>query len=670
MKKGIVLGIVFLFVFMSFTSISGVQINNQIIKSSGKGDIFYVGGSGPGNYSRIQDAIDNASEGDTILVFSGTYNEYIRVDKQLFMKGIRKNGEEIPTINGGDDHDTVIMYADGCSFENFKVRNDFQGGPRIGITLQSDNNFISNCTSFNTDTSLYMISSSHNVIFNNHMYRGDRGIRLKNSSNNTLFENNLYSHVLYEVLLEDNSRNNKFYNNIIASSDFSYGVEVKDSSDNLFDRNIISTPGDPSIRCRDRGIWLRSSINITIIENTFIENGISISGSLINWNTHTIENNTANDKPIYYYKNMNSIIVPNDATQVILANCKNFKMENMDISGVDTGVCLAYSSHNIIKRSNISSSYQDGIFVFHSSNNTLTGNTLKKNLNGINLQSSDNNTIADNIIQNHDIGIKIYKSPHNIVSNNSILKSRVGIFQYAKGSDNNIILENRVISNSDYGIQLWGGSNNMISNNIVSSSTFKGINIKGAGSNLSVLGNTVTENDQGIKVSGNGYKNIIISENIVSDNDQGITISSCSNSVVSFNNVTNNNKGIIVASCTNIVVSSNNVTNNEYGVKISIGHSSGNVNIEKNNFMENNLNAFATFLSEGFLSIFFVIKNSFTNHWRKNYWDDWSGSGPKRIEAEFVIEYSNPFDPWSPPSRKTYSWVKFDFFPAKEPYDI
>jgi hypothetical protein len=53
---------------MSFTSISGNQINNQIIKSSGRGDIFYVGGSGEGNYSTIQDAVDNASDGDTVFV--------------------------------------------------------------------------------------------------------------------------------------------------------------------------------------------------------------------------------------------------------------------------------------------------------------------------------------------------------------------------------------------------------------------------------------------------------------------------------------------------------------------------------------------------------------------------------------------------------------------------
>ncbi|MBP1662308.1 MAG: hypothetical protein H6P94_557, partial [Thermoplasmatales archaeon] len=36
--------------------------------STSSGTWLYVGGSGPGNYTKIQDAIDNASDGDTIFV--------------------------------------------------------------------------------------------------------------------------------------------------------------------------------------------------------------------------------------------------------------------------------------------------------------------------------------------------------------------------------------------------------------------------------------------------------------------------------------------------------------------------------------------------------------------------------------------------------------------------
>ena len=39
-------------------------------------ETLYVGGSGPGNYSEIQDAIDNASDGDTVYIYEGTYKPF------------------------------------------------------------------------------------------------------------------------------------------------------------------------------------------------------------------------------------------------------------------------------------------------------------------------------------------------------------------------------------------------------------------------------------------------------------------------------------------------------------------------------------------------------------------------------------------------------------------
>jgi hypothetical protein len=48
-KKGLVVGIIVLFVLMSFTSISGNQINNQLIKQSSRGNVLYVGGNAERN---------------------------------------------------------------------------------------------------------------------------------------------------------------------------------------------------------------------------------------------------------------------------------------------------------------------------------------------------------------------------------------------------------------------------------------------------------------------------------------------------------------------------------------------------------------------------------------------------------------------------------------------
>ena len=48
---------------------------------------LYVGGSGPGNYTKIQDAIDNASDGDTVFVYddSSPYNEHLLIKKSILL---------------------------------------------------------------------------------------------------------------------------------------------------------------------------------------------------------------------------------------------------------------------------------------------------------------------------------------------------------------------------------------------------------------------------------------------------------------------------------------------------------------------------------------------------------------------------------------------------------
>mgnify|MGYP000685457465 CR=1 FL=1 len=64
-KKCIIFGIVMLFVGTGVTSANINQLNTPTPLSYG--NIIYVGGNGTGNYTTIQEAIDNASDGDLIL---------------------------------------------------------------------------------------------------------------------------------------------------------------------------------------------------------------------------------------------------------------------------------------------------------------------------------------------------------------------------------------------------------------------------------------------------------------------------------------------------------------------------------------------------------------------------------------------------------------------------
>jgi len=57
------------------------------------GNTLYVGGSGPNNYTKIQEAIDNAGDGDTVFVYdaSSPYYENLVINSSINLIGEDKN---------------------------------------------------------------------------------------------------------------------------------------------------------------------------------------------------------------------------------------------------------------------------------------------------------------------------------------------------------------------------------------------------------------------------------------------------------------------------------------------------------------------------------------------------------------------------------------------------
>ncbi len=95
--------------------------------------ILFVGGSGPGNYSKIQDAIDSANSGDIIRVFNGNYNENLII-----------NNSGITLIGNGSEASNIIA------------------GMNIGIQINAN---LVNITGFSISTS--NSPSSHGIFLNN-----------------------------------------------------------------------------------------------------------------------------------------------------------------------------------------------------------------------------------------------------------------------------------------------------------------------------------------------------------------------------------------------------------------------------------------------------------------------------------------------------------------------
>ncbi|MCD6573584.1 MAG: hypothetical protein J7K95_05780 [Thermoplasmata archaeon] len=83
-------------------------MNGNFITQAKDGKTLYVGGSGPNNYTHIQDAINDASNGDTIFVYSGIYYENVVINKSINLFGEAKE----TTIIDGGKREILFMYVE------------------------------------------------------------------------------------------------------------------------------------------------------------------------------------------------------------------------------------------------------------------------------------------------------------------------------------------------------------------------------------------------------------------------------------------------------------------------------------------------------------------------------------------------------------------------------
>lgn len=130
MKKLIALGVIVLFLCISIPAIAYSDKKDSISFFSGK--TLYVGGSGPGNYTKIQEAIDNASDGDSIYVYAGIYSN-ITINKSLRLIGENKY---TTIISGSGKHNAVGVEANQVTIYGFTIQNGGPLGMGFGISLE------------------------------------------------------------------------------------------------------------------------------------------------------------------------------------------------------------------------------------------------------------------------------------------------------------------------------------------------------------------------------------------------------------------------------------------------------------------------------------------------------------------------------------------------------
>ncbi len=120
----------------------------------------------PQDFPTINSAIGNASQGDTILVKNGVYNENLVIDKPLMI--VSENKSSI--IDGGGKGSVVWIKADNVGISGFTIQN-------------SGSNF--------TDSGIYLNNSGNVVLSENKVISNNIGIYIYESSKSNLRNNDI-----------------------------------------------------------------------------------------------------------------------------------------------------------------------------------------------------------------------------------------------------------------------------------------------------------------------------------------------------------------------------------------------------------------------------------------------------------------------------------------------
>jgi len=458
------------------------------------GNILYVGGDGPNNYTKIQDAINDAHDGDTIFVYYGIYNESIIMNKSVSLIGIDKN-ENKPIVNGGNST-AIHILSDNCSVEYLKIISKSDKTVEISSSSVSiENCSIKNCQQGDGE-GVDMRKSRNTKIAHNEIYEVGDGLFIYKCSecaihNNTFYDTHLlsiYARYLDGSNISDNIIKGGFYgslwliessNNSIYGNIFNGGIEVDDCSHDKFYKNhlsgmrIYSSDKELFMDNNMKSVKLIYSTNLTITNNTF-GNRSSISfwsgKDLQHYNTHTIKNNKRIDgKPILYYKNRRNMVISVEAAEVILVNCSGCRVENTRVMYSPTGIFVAYSANIVISNCSLQYYRSDvgyAIDIEYCNNSRIFNNNISKFLCGIFVGASDHSKIIGNYVQKTRWAIACFSS-YVIIRNNILSKNSDGILMV--GRKFNVISGNNIVNNFDgihlektYGNIIW--RNNFIGN--------------------------------------------------------------------------------------------------------------------------------------------------------------------------------------------------------------
>lgn len=381
-------------------------------------------------------------------------------------------------VNGTSAYDGSSGIKVAYSLGHYVLRNRVTNVSSGIYLYESDSIEVSGCDLSDTQTGIQLHGSSECLVRENNVTSNWVGIRIGSTRSN--ISDNEISHNYYGVLIS--GTRNELLNNTVSWND-DRGITLdtwandcvimsNDVEHNGADGILVSSAqravvAGNTISFNDgHGIQLHG-IDCLLFENELLSDGIVLSGWMHReyYNSHTIpSNNTVNGRPVLYVRDATSGTVDGStAGQVILANCSDVSLTDVDVDDTDIGVQVYYASYCSIDNV-VASRCDHAVLIYSSESCQLTHHVLSGNEWGVSIMNSDDIQVSlSNISDNSQWALTTMDSCHISVTNCSIVENEEGISLCY--TDNGTVSGNRIIGNVANGVLLYFSENTTVYGN-------------------------------------------------------------------------------------------------------------------------------------------------------------------------------------------------------------